>query len=507
MFDIQFQTATAWRDFNAANLDGLTIVKSKEKDRIFSRVTVDGTAKFYGADFTVLLGLIDNLKVTARIRRDSVVIATGFLNLLGKWDIDNKVCELSFDVVDQYTPVFKVWDEKVSLTGLTSNTVTLEVDSEQKEVRLLRSEYPVAPTPENNYTEGTHTAEEWVYVKEFIDFPADGWDYDPALTGDNDPWLKYRGYSKETDTTQTVTRTFKYFYDIDDLLNLLCINSDCDFDPSDFSDYLLDDSELNYIQIAHKKNIISAGEIVKDKSMSLSSFLKAMKAMFNLDWFLDDGDLKFKHPSEISWALPSFTTYPAHDLTTLSGVNWSLQKKVYSYSGEFPFKEVWQTEVTRDEDFNGLPIRYNIESEQIIEFDLSSFQTNFKAILNAENDNDPGDISDNGWAIVVTDATDKITSKTGILSGDTLINGKLALSQLHDDHFKDGRYFSSGTMNGSAETFTNIKRGREIIELTAPATIDDFNFDYLVKTQIGNCELVSVSEPCNGGFSKIKLIY
>lgn len=511
MYSIQYKNII-WITLTTANLENVSVIKSKEADKIFSRVKVDGSIKFYGVDYTLLAGYLSSLKVEARIRRDSTTIATGYINLLGSWDADNKVCELSFDVVDEYTPVFKLWDEDVSLFGLTSNQITMSVDSEQKEVRLLRSEYPVAPTPENNYTEGTHTATEWVYVKEYIDFPADGWDYDPDFTGDNDPWIKYEGYTKDVTSTQTVTITRSHFYELADVLEELCTESGCYFDTSDFSDYLDADSELNYLFMGHKKQIIAPAEFVKEKKISLSKMLQAMKAIFNLDWVLIENEssqfeLKFKHPSEISMSLPSFTTYPAHDLTTLEGVNWSEQLKKYTYSGELPFKEVWSVEESMNEDFDGLPIRYNIESEALVEYDISGFQMNFKAILKAANDNDPGDISDNGFCLVACNSSNVILSDTGILSTDTLVNCKLSLSQLHYDHFRSGRYFSSGTLNGSTTAFSNVKKMRDSQEYSAPATIDDFNFDYLVKTAFGNGELISVTEYCNESFSKIKLRY
>jgi hypothetical protein len=509
MYSIQRYNG-AWVTLPTANLEGVSVTKGKEQDRIFARVSVDGTIKFYGSDYDTLISLISSLKIQARILRDSTVIATGYLNLLGKWDADNSVCELGFDVVDAYTPILKLWDEDVNLSGLTYNQVILEVDSETKTVTFDRSIVHDAPTPENNYTEGTHTAELWVFVKELIQFPADGWTYDRSGTGDNDPWIMYEGYSKAVDGTQTVQRTFNRFYEIEDVLNRLVTESDGNFDASEFSDYLGDDSELTYLLLAAKKQIKDENEYIKDKSLTLSGVLSLMKNLFNLDWFLDADDsdnLKFKHPSEISLSLPNLTTWPAHDLTDFEDLNWSLQKKVYDYQTDLPFKEKWTVERSRQEDFDGLPIRYDVETEQSIEYDISKFQNNIQAILNSVGDNDAGDISDSGFCMVAVNTSDKIISKTGILSGESVINGKLALSQLHEDHFiEGGRYFSTGTINGSSETFTNTKRIKQIVELKAPVNIDDFDFDALVKTSLGNGELISVSEPLNEGYATIKII-
>ena len=182
MYSIEYYTGSAWVQLTDVSFEGVSIVKAKENDRIFSRLSVDGTITFYNSSYSTLLSLLSDFKAESRIKRGTSVVVEGFLNLLGKWDTDNKICELEFKSVDDYTDIFKVWDEEISLSGITNRTITLEVESEQKEVRLSRTTYPTAPTPENNYTEGTHTAEEWVFVKEMIDFPADGWDYDPDFT-------------------------------------------------------------------------------------------------------------------------------------------------------------------------------------------------------------------------------------------------------------------------------------------------------------------------------------
>jgi len=513
MYDIQYYTGTAWVTLPNVNLEGVTIVKAKEDDRIFARVSVDGSFKFYGASFDILYALLSDFKVESRVRRNisqfANVIATGYLNLLGKWDIDNSTCELSFDVVDQYTPVFKLWDEKIGFKSLFTYSVMLSVDSETKEITFLRSEYHEEPEAKNNWVFYSLTSTHWIFRKQVIGFYADGWDDDWALPDLSDPWLKYHGkYSKAETTTQTLTTDYSHFYYLTDIINLLATNSGCDFDETDYSNYLTSETDFDNILIAHKKNVISPGEYVKDRSLSLSSFLKTMKALFNLDWYLDAGDLKFKHPSELNFDLPNLTTYPAHDLTTFEGINWGDQKKVFSYSVDIPFKEIWNVESSNQVDFNGLPIRYEIESDQMVEFDLSNFQANFTELMNAQSENYTGDVSDDGFCIVACDASRVIVNRTGILSGDTLINGKLALSQLHYDHFKTGgRYFTSGEMNGSNATFTNVKRTREIIEISAPATVDDFIFSNLVKLSIGYCELISVTEYLNGDYAKIKLMY
>ena len=124
---------------------------SKNDNRIFYRKEIDGILKFYGGDFSVLRSKIYLQKLEARIKKDSTVVAEGYLNLLGQWDIDNSVCELSFVVVDDYTPVFKLWDEDVSLSTLPSNAANLEFNSLTKEITFLRSEYEQPPLPLNNW--------------------------------------------------------------------------------------------------------------------------------------------------------------------------------------------------------------------------------------------------------------------------------------------------------------------------------------------------------------------
>jgi hypothetical protein len=239
---------------------------------------------------------------------------------------------------------------------------------------------------------------------------------------------------------------------------------------------------------------------------SIKQIFELMKVLFNLDWYISDNDnICFIHPSEVNQQLPNLTTYPWHDISS-----WTVQQRKLTYkSDELPYKEVWLNEKTYEYDFDGYPIRYSEAiSKNQVEYDVSQWQTNLKAVLIA-GDTDAirkEKINDSGYVLIACNSSNFVIEKVGIYSTDeNLINGKLAITRLHDEHFKDGdRYFANGEMNNETAIFTNIRKKRQFTA-KLPAFISDFNFNFLVKTGFGDMKIVSITEYLDGKFTEINL--
>ncbi len=492
-----------------ANFEEVNIAKKKESSYIFARVSVNGSIRFTGSAFSILYAFLNSgvYELDAKFYRDNSLVSDGKLNLMGEINAEEKVADLKFTVTDPFVEMFKKWSEDMTVKGMYWQQIYIEVLSETKTVEKI-TESVQAPEPENNYlwrstfplNNGTwrHT-----YTKQMINFPADTWDYDPDLEGDYVEWPVYDGYSKDIYDPVVVSRALNYCVSLAEMLFSLLDNIDSvGIDVNDFCSYLQADDELQNVLIGNKGSIKEGSNIEKDENINLKELLIALKQLFNLDWKIAEGLLRLYHPSEISLSLPSFTTLPFHDLTDLHGINWS--KNTIHYKGNnLPYKEAWSLEPSFDDDFDGKPITYNINSEKAIEYKLSKFNNNIeKVLLGGEG------VSDTGFIVVATDSAYKIIHKPGIFQTDKMIpNGKLTTSRLIVEHQMNGdRHLPTGEFNGEVVEFTNIKPMRSMIGVNvAGATIDSFDFDYLVRTEVGNMKLVSVIEKCNGEMTEIQL--
>ena len=509
MFSIQIHIGMGWIPLTTAIFEGVTIVRAKENDYIFPRTKVNGSIMFYSSDY-VLLRQQTSAKVQARIMRDGVVELEGSLNLHGKWDSFVETCELMFINEDQYLPFFKVWDQEFTLPFLSASTIKVKQKSKRKEVRIPLTPNTPRPQAENNFiydiaASGPNPTE-WIYAKQIIETPSDGWINDlenPNYIPGTFPI--YIGYSLASASIQTVTTAIPFFYKLSEIIKFLANQCGVEFNNPTICDYLAAKPDLTRLLIAAKDNLLNRTIFAKDKKLSLSKLLQIMKAAFNLDWYLNGGSLIFKHPTQNNTALPLPQDYPAHFTKSFKGIDWSTDKNQYSYSVDVPFKEVWETEPTINKDFDGVPITYDVVSDASIKIDFK-IQNNLKALMLADDGDDS--ISNDGFCMVAVNNSNEVISKTGILTRESLINGGLSVSQLQNDHHINGdRYLASGFMNGVYTSFRNPKRLKSAAELIMPATVNDFNFNYLVETNAGACEIASVSEDVTKGSVKLKVVF
>ena len=527
MYKIQVKISGSWVQLTTANLEACSVTKAIESGHIFARQTVNGKIIFYGDDFVLLEAYLPTLQqIEAQIYRtepSATGVATGYLNLAGSWDYDRKVCELSFNVVDDYTTIFEQWDEslpRIATTSiydvkvlLTSETMTLVITSTGSH-----------PPEEHNWKWVSTFGNEHTYKKQIIYLPASGWENDEGLPDFGStlwngetvtlngeiytdeylfPVIRY-AYSKRLTNPTDVEITLENFNNLADILEDELAEIDIDL-PVNYCPYFTSDGELTNLMITQKSYLLSADKKPSSKRLTVKQYLDFFKIAFNLDWYISGGSLYFVHPSERAFLLPSPDNYPKHYIEY-----WGVQMDKYTYkSDELPFKELWQVEKSYEDDFDGQPIRYSEGvSKNQIEYDLSQFQFNLAAVMIA-GDADAirkEDISEDGYCVVACNSQNEVITKSGIIWPDrNLVNGKLTISRLQDEHHRTGdRYFTTGTMNGETETFTNIRTRKEAT-FQLPAFVTDFNFDYLVNTGHGNMRLISVTEFFNGKFAEIKL--
>lgn len=522
MYKIQVKIGGSWLQLETANLENVSITKAIENGHIFARITVGGNLIFYSDDFNTLFNNITSVQLEGQIYRTEPTatgVASGYLNLYGLWDFDRKVCELSFNVVDDYTMLFERWDEK-DVTAIYYDVASVIVDSETVSLSIPATSIPGTGS-EHNWVYDGQTPGYKHYKKQLIEIPAPLWDCDevlPTETSTIDPltgeylFPVYRNkYSRGSKVTQTVIRPLSYFLPVFDLLEQYLTNVNISINTATYCPYF-SRFGLENVMFAQKSRVLDNEAVASSKIPSLKELLEIYKILFNLDWLIENDYLYFKHPDERQQTTPSFITWPKHDLTNITGQNWAAQLNKLQYkTDEQPFKEVWNVERTNDLDFNGKPIRYTEGiSQNQIEYEMSNFQTNLKAVLVAGDAESirKEDISDDGFVVVACDGSNNIINETGILAPESEhINGKLALTKLHYNHHRTGdRYFSTGEMNEIQTAFTNIRKKTEVT-FKLPAFITDFSFDHLVKTGFGNMKIISITEYCSGKLADLKLEY
>jgi len=522
MYKIQVKISGRWVQLETANLENVSITKAVENGHIFARVTVGGDLVFYSDDFNTLFDNITSVQLEAQIYRtepSATGVASGFLNLYGFWDFNRKVCELQFNVVDDYTTLFERWDE-INTLVFALEVASVNIDSETVTLTIPSSAIP-GTAGEHNWVYDSQTPGYKTYKKQLIDIPSPLWDCDEALPTETSTIVEETGeylfpvyndkYSRAKKTTQTVILPLSNFIPVFDLLEGYLTTLNISINTAIYCPYF-SRFGLQNVMIAHKSYVLDLNKTGGNTIPTLKEILDIYKILFNLDWLIETDYLYFKHPDERTQTTPSFITWPKHDLTNISGTNWAVELNKLQYkSDEQPFKEVWNVERSNDLDFDGMPIRYSEAiSQQQIEHEMSGFQTNLKAVLVAGDEESirKEDISEDGFVIVACNVSNNIINDAGILTPDTLhINGKLSLSKLHYNHHRTGdRYFSSGEMNGSQTAFTNIRKKTEAT-FKLPAFITDFSFDHLVKTGFGNMKIVSITEYCSGKLSELKLEY
>lgn len=345
--------------------------------------------------------------------------------------------------------------------------------------------------------------------------------------------------------------TFKHNRLIEDIIDHYMIQLDCDFlykstfflndtlpaeAPADIVAYMTANpthnyacqeiNKLNHLMIAQKSDTIdsTATQQATKGMLSFNELMEILYNMFNVWWYIDSaGDFRIEHASYFAKSLGTI------DLTNPIYINkytqnlWIFRTNKYSFTKDkMPGLERWTFMEQYHQDFIGEPISYdrilsNTRIEQIEkEYRILNVTTDIMYIYRVEIVAPPpppnldGSISTDGFTIMQCSWDDpnfRLDNETGILSDVSLPNNHLSVANLQDRYWRHERVLILGKMNKKDEIFDSAIRTKKQIPIEFPLCCDTFDELKLIKTQIGNGEIISAKFYILTGMMEIELLY
>lgn len=284
-------------------------------------------------------------------------------------------------------------------------------------------------------------------------------------------------------------------------------------------------NKLNYLMIAQKSDTIDPGA-TQQATLGMLSFNELMEilyGMFNVWWYIDSaGYFRIEHASFFAKAVGAIDlTNPAYTNKYTQNL-WIFRTNKYSFTKDkMPGLERWTFMEQHYEDFIGEPITYdrilsNTRIEQIEkEYRILNVTTDIMYIYQVglfmvRPGTLDGPISTDGFTIMQCSWDDpnyNLDNETGILSGISLPNNHLSVANLQDRYWRHERVLIEGRMNRIEEIFDSAIRTKKQIPIEFPLCCDTFNELTLIKTQIGNGEVIAARFYILNGMMEIELLY
>jgi len=282
-------------------------------------------------------------------------------------------------------------------------------------------------------------------------------------------------------------------------------------------------NKLNYLMIAQKSDTITvdATEQATKGMLSFNELMTILYNMFNAWWYIDSaGDFRIEHASFFAKVLGAIDLNNAAYINKYTQNLWIFRTNKYSFTKEkMPGLERWTFMEQNYEDFIGEPITYdrilsNTRIEQIEkEYHISNVTTDILYIYHAAVLLVPildGPISTDGFTIMQCSWDDpdyRLDNEPGMLSGVSFPNNHLSVANLQNRYWRHERVLIEGTMNREDEIFDSAIRTKKQIPIEFPLCCDNFDELKLIKTQIGNGEIIAAKFYILTGMMEIELLY
>lgn len=527
--------------------DGATILKQRDDNfRGVVRTKFRGNLLFYNIsngndEYSILKNFLDSGEeiINAKIYYNGSERISGVLNLnTGEWDDNKKTARLTFQPEDEYSQIYKGLNTEYNIKSSTKESVKIQYQSKIA-YRTTEcwdgpfSDYVLNHDPDGRRTSGApeDVALEWdyynlessvecedgfiyTYSTNVLPFAYNDFEENKYLGREKGALFEngiynyppYNNYHSRTDLTTEIgnsiefTEFFKLYDVIYDLLQL--IDSSVNISESNYCTYFtVDDIRFNYLMLADKSDVkrYNATEKADFENITFEKLMLQIKQMFNLNWHLDSGVFKLFRPESLT--LPSFSTYPKHDFTTINnGSSIVNNQQKFVFNSEKYFKEKWTLEESSykdgfgngiiDEMFSSENIQYSSLDATEKEYNLSDINNNIWYLKF-----DPEDANDTGFVFI---ATEEILGVRYIrytffedaeyYQNPSKVNYLMSPESLINTHHKTDRPYSKGVIDGE-ETALTKRLDREYNFSNVPVwDINEINFSYLVKTDAGNLE-------------------
>jgi len=248
-------------------------------------------------------------------------------------------------------------------------------------------------------------------------------------------------------------------------------------------------------------------------NLTWKQLLENLEVVFNIEQRIVDDKIYIEHYSY-------FQTDLMLDLTVEKYLPCLVDKWAWTYNKEsIPPRELFEWEEKTDEgspnyDFDSRHINYADEciipegNNEVIKR-ANNVMTNIAALI-ADDNLENWSITKSSFVLVSTEGG-YINQSPGKISGDVLLNGALAWSNLLEDYHKYGRPLNRGIINGQVMDFTSTRKIRKQVPIEIPLCCADLpNFipdRMLVKTQLGfGCiDSATLDEP--NGILTLELVF
>lgn len=319
-------------------------------------------------------------------------------------------------------------------------------------------------------------------------------------------WKLTGGFNEEMDNGVT----------LENCLNTL-VSSECDLEiVSDFFSINpigdAPDNEVYQEAIATLANVVvwqksdakrpNATQNATIANATLTTFLLAMREMWDVRWFVKDGTFRIEHLSffEDDAGFNLVLDFPS----ALSGRN------NYTYKAQkTPREEVfkWMDSRNYETVFDGKPIKYACGESDVITHNVGIVTTDLEYIRSQNED-----IDDSGFFFA------NMTVEQGVyyfnssysLDGILRVNYDLSFENLHTKYWRYGRFEGNGQMNGQLSQFKSVQRCKqqEPIELEFCCE-DTFEFDpsLLMHSNLGWGEVLSAEYDTRKRCLKVVLLH
>lgn len=250
------------------------------------------------------------------------------------------------------------------------------------------------------------------------------------------------------------------------------VNSDGLLGPNNAA-YVAADGNLTEIILWQKTDVLFADayENAVRANLTFQQLMEMLENMTNARWAVEGNKLVIEHYSYFEGLTNSF------DLTTREGGVYIRGVEEYDYDSQNLNKYErfsWQDEV-QNRDFAGVDIEYGdcATEENEKNYPVNLFTTDFAYMeLNTEA------IEKVGFAVAVVKPSTNgqrlvINRENGILGGQSLVNGHLTFSNLHDKYFRHGRLLLSGDMNNTATVFESAIKTKQERGIEFPIELDE----------------------------------
>lgn len=337
-------------------------------------------------------------------------------------------------------------------------------------------------------------------------------------------WFDYNQYSYTDEENGTEVWTLKDAYRLSSVIQVLLsqfsnVKHEGTYEYSIFlySTFPSVKSDNFYLFLSPKSNFMHGNydQPAQKAETTLGTILNALRDIFRLYWYIEDGKLKIEH---ISWFKNggTYTTSPVIgiDLTQIenvtNGKKWGYMTSNYEYdkadmTEQYQF--AWMDDVS--ETFDGYPIvirsKY-VTGGKVEDVNISSITTDVDYIML-----NPNSISEDGFVLMAATLQSAnsyvLPYETFSIDGASLRaqNAYLSWIYLHENFWTYDLPAKKVTINNKDMTLTHVSRKKK--QKVKFPTLEELNTKKLVKTYLGDGQIEKITVNLSSRINEVTLKY